>query len=86
MCKRKTTKKLVKETFPRIISIGYCDLQNLLHYEYPTLKINTMALPCLAVVFWERLLNFGQQSKKRMGIINTQKYITWLPIWQSCKY
>lgn len=35
MCKLETTKKSVKETFPRIISIGYCDLQNLLRYEYP---------------------------------------------------
>lgn len=35
MGKLETTKKSVKEAFPRIISIGFCDLQNLLYYESP---------------------------------------------------
>ena len=35
MYKLETTKKSVKAAFPRIISIGFCDLQNLLYYESP---------------------------------------------------
>lgn len=33
MNKIKTTKKAMKESFGKIISIGYCNAQNLLHYE-----------------------------------------------------
>jgi len=33
MNKIKTTKKAMKESFNKIIAIGYCNAQNLLHYE-----------------------------------------------------
>lgn len=33
MNKIKTTKKAMRENFNKIISIGYCNAQNLLHYE-----------------------------------------------------
>ena len=33
--KYKTTAKALKEGYHKIISVGYCDLQNLLNYEKP---------------------------------------------------
>ena len=33
--KFRTTRKAVKENFAKVISVGYCDLQNLLTYEAP---------------------------------------------------
>jgi hypothetical protein len=34
--KFKTTKKAIRNGYYRIISVGYCNLQSLLNYEYPT--------------------------------------------------
>lgn len=33
--KFRTTRKAVKESFSKVISVGYCELQNLLTYETP---------------------------------------------------